>query len=241
MNRRIAPCFFGTLVALAMCSWGNLCMAEPVTYFGMDASNLDLTNANLARNNFVATLSDYAEETMEAVAGQEDPLLFDGTPFEATTDFDQVFSFFPLAVSPVNALLDDGPASENGPGFDDWIQFSQPITAFGSYFSQGGDGLANTLTLRLENTNLSTSKDVIVGTLGPSAPFYNIFFFGVIDTDPFDRISMVETLDYDGILLDNAIAGYAAVPEPSTLALLACGTITAVATCAGRRRLRRGR
>jgi prepilin-type N-terminal cleavage/methylation domain-containing protein len=127
---------------------------------------------------------------------------------EATTDFNQVFSFFPLAVSPDSALLDQGPSAPDGPGFNDWIQFPQPITAFGSYFSQAGDGLANTLVLRLENTQFGTRRDISVGSLGPGAPFYNVFFFGVTDAEPFNRVTMIESLDYDGILLDDIVAGF---------------------------------
>ncbi len=227
---RLTICLCAIALAAPMCT---VC-AAPTTYFGgPDASNLDLSGSNQARDDFAATLSLYALETMETVAGQTDPVLFASTPFEATTDFNQVFSYALLAVSPTNALLDQGPESEDGPAFDDWIQFDQPITAFGSYFAQAGDGGANTLTLRLENTGLGTSKDIVVGTLGPGAGFYNIFFFGVTDTDPFDRVTIIESLDYDGILLDNAIAGIV-VPEPATWVLFSVG---ALAACwVGRRR-----
>jgi hypothetical protein len=187
--------------------------AAPVTYFGLDASKQDLTNANAARSDFVATLDSFVVETMESLSGQTDPTVFAGTPFHAATDFDQVFGVFAFSVSGNNALLDQGPPSAEGPGFDDWVQFSQPITAFGSYFAQGGDGLANNLTLRLENTTLGTSKDVSL-TLGPGAPFLNIFFFGVTDTDPFDRVTMIETVDYDGMLLDDMVTGFVA-PLPT--------------------------
>ncbi len=50
----------------------------------------------------------------------------------------------------------------------------------------------------------------------------NVFFFGVTDTDPFDRVSIIEANDYDGILLDDLTVGYVA-PEPSSIAILAAG------------------
>jgi hypothetical protein len=41
---------------------------------------------------------------------------------------------------------------------------------------------------------------------------YNIFFFGLTDSEPFDRVTLRETYDYDGILLDDMIAGYVLPP-----------------------------
>ena len=46
-----------------------------------------------------------------------------------------------------------------------------------------------------------------IRTLGPNWPFYNVVFFGVTDTEPFNRVSLVESHDNDGILLDDLIAG----------------------------------
>ena len=195
-------------LALILCSSAA---AAPVTYFGLNASKQDLTNAHAARSEFVDTLDTFVVETMESLTGQSDPAVFAGTPFQAATDFDGVFGVFAFSVSGNNALLDQGPSTAQGPGFNDWVQFSQPITAFGSYFAQGGDGPANNLTLRLTNTGLGTSKDVPF-TLGPGAPFLNIFFFGITDTDPFDRVTMIETVDYDGMLLDDMVAGFVAAP-----------------------------
>ncbi len=227
-------------VVLSLIGMSALCAAAPITYFGQDAANVDLTNSNAVRANFVATLSSFAVESMEGFANnQTDPTLFAGTMFQATSNFDRVVAAAAFSVSPLNALLDQGPTSEQGPAFNDIVQFSQPITAFGSYFAQGGDrAQPNSLTLRLENTGLGTSKDVTV-TLGPLAPFLNVFFYGVTDTDPFDRVLMVESDDFDGILLDDTIAGIV-VPEASTLVILAVGCV-GMAVAALRRRFGPGR
>jgi hypothetical protein len=224
MNRTTS---IGILLACIVAGFApNHSLGAATTYFGIDPSKLDLTNSNAARNSFVAALGSFAEETMEGFAvDTPDPVLFAGTPFEATSDFDRVVAFAPVAVSGSNALLDAGPPAAGGTPVNDVVQFSQPITAFGSYFGQGGDGVPNVLTLRLENTSLGTSRDVTV-TLGPGAPFFNIAFFGVTDTDPFDRVTMLESEDFDGILLDNTVAGHV-VPEPDALALLALGTCLA--------------
>ena len=125
------------------------------------------------------------------------------------------------------------PATANDPGIPDVFNFSAPVTGFGSFFSNAGDGAANTITFVLENTGLGTSKNVIVGPLPGGASFDNVFFFGVTDTDPFNRVTMIESLDFDGILLDDVTIGF--VPEPSSMVLLA--GMSALALLA--RRLRR--
>jgi hypothetical protein len=56
--------------------------------------------------------------------------------------------------------------------------------------------------------------------LGPDWPFYNVIFFGVTDSQPFNRISFLESYDADGLLFDDLIAG-TAVPEPGAGILVA--------------------
>jgi hypothetical protein len=98
---------------------------------------------------------------------------------------------------------------------DDWLQFSEPVTAFGSYIVQGGDGSSsppfsappNRLTFTLQNTALGTSKEVVIQDLGPDWPFLNVIFVGITDTEAFDRISFHESYDYDGLLWDDLIVG----------------------------------
>lgn len=185
--------------------------AEVVSYFGGPApSKLDLANPNVARSAFLATLSSFGVENLESLGGQQNPTLtFGATGVTAATGFSNgVNSQFAYSVSGTNFLWD-------ADGVNDWLQFSEPVTAFGSYIVQGGDGSSapptsappNKLTLRLENTALGTTKDVVIGDLGPDWAFYNVVFVGVTDNDPFDRISLVESYDYDGLLWDDLIAG----------------------------------
>jgi hypothetical protein len=185
--------------------------AAVTTYFGGPApSKLDLTNPNVARNAFLATLSSYGVENLEGLAGQQNPTLtFGSTGVTAATGFTNgVNTQFAYSVSGTNFLWD-------ADGVSDWLQFSQPITAFGSYIVQGGDGSSapptsapsNKLTFRLENSALGTSKDVVIDDFGPDWPFYNVVFVGITDATPFDRISLIESYDYDGLLYDDLIAG----------------------------------
>jgi hypothetical protein len=215
-----------TLIVLVLVASAQSSAAAQQVYFGRDASKADLTNANVARSDFLSHLASFGVEDLETKAGVADPMLaFGATGITATTDFDTAFSFASTAVSGTVALLDKGPAAADGPAFDDFMVLSQPVTAFGSYFTQGGDGNANTLTLRLENTMLGMSKDVML-TLGPGWEFFNVFFLGVTDADPFNRVTMIESLDFDGILLDDITVG-TLVPEPGAFGLWAAGALAA--------------
>jgi prepilin-type N-terminal cleavage/methylation domain-containing protein/prepilin-type processing-associated H-X9-DG protein len=197
-----------SIVVTALCGIAQpfvctVACAAPVTYFGRDASKLDLTAANGARQEFLASLETYGVENFESLSGRQNPTLtFGTTGITANTGFSNgVFSQFAYAVSGLNFVWDTA-------GVNDWLEFSAPITAFGSYFVQGGDGPANTFSVRLENTLAGSSKEVPIHTLGPNWPFYNVFFFGVTDTEPFNRVALIETHDNDGILLDDLIAGH---------------------------------
>jgi hypothetical protein len=184
--------------------------ADVVSSFGGPApSKLDLTIPNVARNAFLATLSSFGIEDMEDLSGQNPTLTFGATGVTAATGFSNgVNTQFAYSVSGTNFLWD-------AEGVNDWLQFSEPVTAFGGYIVQGGDGSSapptsappNKLTFRLENTALGTTKDVVIGDLGPDWAFYNVVFVGVTDSEPFDRISLVESYDYDGLLWDDLIAG----------------------------------
>jgi Dockerin type I domain len=203
----------GTFSAIVI-ALTSTALSAPQTYFGgPDESKNDLTLSNAARNNFLANLSSWGIEDLETLGGQINPTLaFSGTGITAATGFSNgVQSETAFSVSGKNFLLDTE-------GVDDWLQFSQPVTAFGAYLTQSGDGPSrppistppNRFSFRLENTVTGTSKDVFIANLGPDWPFYNVVFVGVTDTEPFNRISFVESYDHDGILPDDLIAGFVA-------------------------------
>ncbi len=237
----------GLAFALALLLGSNAVLhAATVVYFGgPDNSKLNLTQPGSVvtpvRDSFLASLSSYGIEDLESRSGTNPTLQFGATGITAQTGFSNgVNSLFTYAVSGVNFLWDTE-------GVDDWLEFSEPVTAFGSYIVQGGDGSsasptfapANSLTFRLENSVLGTSKDVFIQDLGPDWPFYNVVFVGITDTDGFDRISLIESYDYDGLLWDDLIAGHVnVVPEPSSLAL---ALFAGVAAFIARRRTRRAK
>lgn len=229
------------LVGIALAMAGSPAMAAPIVYYNdvPDESNLDLTNSLAARNAFLATLSSFGEDNLDGdthFAGEEDPpLSFGATLITATTNFNFIVGLSFYAASGDNSLYDTGIVG--GQPTPDTILFNKPITAFGAYYVQGGDDVKNTFTFTLENTILGTSKTVS-RTIGPDWPFFGVNFFGFTDTDPFNKLTLTETEDVDGLIFDNFLAGYVApVPEPSTLLLSGVGA--ALVAIAHRRRLRR--
>ncbi|MFO0949182.1 MAG: hypothetical protein U1D30_25270 [Planctomycetota bacterium] len=224
MKRSLFPAFSYALLSLAGLTWGTPSKAAFVIYSGYDDPRGTLANSTAAFNAFTATLSDYGVDTLESYGHlSPDPTLsFGSTGITAQTDFNFVASISLYAVSGSKILYDAGPGSPGGAAVDDTFTFNTPITAFGTYISNAGsDAQANTITFIFENTVLGTSKSFSLPPLGPNRSGTNALFFGVTDTDPFDKITVRESFDYDGILLDNITAGYVAVvPEASSLAMI---------------------
>lgn len=186
----------------------------------------DITAANTAENSFLATLGSSGTETFDEMTGNQigatasQALTFGSSGITGVATYSGVFGIFFLAYTPNNALVEQ-PAAAGQPPYQNDITLSTPVTAFGAYFIQAGDGDADTITLQLDNTITGTSKDVVVGTAGPGAIFNTLFYFGVTDTDPFNRVTLLLSNGNDGVLLDNVTVGNVAAPEPASLLLLA--------------------
>lgn len=228
------------MVTIAAALYSTTAVASQLTYYGFDNPRGALTHSSAARNQFLATLSSYGIETFESVPTfvANPNLSFPGTDITATTQTSFVFAFPPYPVSGTRALTDKGPGKLDGDPFDDVFQFSQPVTAFGSYFVNVGDALENTVTLVLENSVLGTSKEIVLPTHAPpNIAVDSTFFFGVTDSDPFDRVILKESKDFDGIILDDMIVGYVReVPEPGTITL---ATVAALVLGLAYRRMHR--
>jgi hypothetical protein len=226
-------------------AWAQPSLGTATSYFDRDDNMLatpTLPNSTAMFNAFTAALSSYGIEDVEGInTGAPtfgfDPLLtFVGTgitahtetaPFQPTTTAVQPpfagFSIGSKALVESDALALFDPQAPQLPITDTVFTFNQRITAFGVFVIQGGDGPVNTnpTTFRLIDTaSNSTVDQVLVSPLGPNWGSNNVFFLGVTDTVPFDRVQIVETTDgTDGMLYDNIVAGFA-VPEPGSLVLM---------------------
>jgi len=229
-------------------NWTQPSLAVPTMYFDRDDNMLatpTLPNSTAMFNAFTEGLSSYGIETVEGINtgsptfGLAPKLTFVGTgitcntdtgPFQPTTTAVAPpfagFSIGSKALVESDALALFDPQAPQLPITDTVFNFSQRITAFGVFVIQGGDGPVNTnpTTFRLIDTASNQTVDqVVVTPLGPNWGSNNVFFLGVTDTVPFDRVQIIETTDgTDGMLYDNIVAGFA-IPEPGALALMVLG------------------
>jgi hypothetical protein len=242
---RLASLLVCLFAAVSCVSAASVATADPITTYSSlplpagptgdgaatsaQAKANDLAVATPVETTFLAALSSYGTETYDEVSATERSQNLHMNQQLAFNNFDPAVANFAavelapgFTVSGQVGLLEE---PETPPDANDFI-FTSPITAFGSYFLQAGDmSNVDTITLRLENTVLGTSTDVTVGTVGPGASLQNVFYFGVTDTNPFNKVTMLLSINTDGIVLDNTTAGLVPVPEPSSalLLLLAAG------------------
>jgi hypothetical protein len=198
-----------------------------MTYFGADASILpSYPNSLAAQNSFFANIANSGTDTLDSYvpASGPDPtnhpnLSFGASGITATEAFAgvQASGSIGLAITNPNTLL-ALPASLA----PDSMQLSSPVTAFGAYFLNAGDTIADTLSLQLDNSVTHTGQTLTMGTFGPSASNFNGAYFGVTTSTPFDTVTLLQTNPQDGVLLDNITVG-TAVPEPSSLMMLLAG------------------
>ncbi len=218
--------------------------ATPITYIGDDNPRGALTNALAARAAFEGSLQTFGTDNLDALKAftPTPSLTFGSTGITATTTFKYIVNLALYSVSGKNSLLDNGPSVQGGTNVPDVILLSQPVTAFGAYVNNAADTVLNTISLELENTVLGTKVVVPLGTYVPNRDPGSVFFFGVTDTTPFNKVTLLESNDFDGLLLDDFTAGFVrAVPEPTTWTLLVSGAGLAwIARRARRRKWRAG-
>jgi hypothetical protein len=247
MNRSIVSCFCLTVVSGLLITSASTAHSAQVTYtslpfVGAHTRADDVAASAAVETKFLATLSSASTNTLDTVPagdlGKSNPTLsFPTSSITAATTFgantpsggvQTVTNFY--AVSGSNGLV----AYPVDPPNVNSFTFSQPITAFGSYFIQVGDSSADTITMRFENVGLGTHTDVVLPTVGPNAGFNNVFYLGFTDTNPFDRVSMLPSNPADGIILDSITIG-TVVPEPATWTLLTLGAALTLGIRIGRR------
>ena len=213
------------LPILACLCGGTLARAVPVVFFGIDDPRGTLTNTTKVFTDFQATLGTNGTDTLEGIAlGATSPsLTFGASGITATTKTGFIAPVATFAFSGTKVLVDAGPSSFGGAGVvDDAFQFNQIISAFGFFATNAGDGFANDITLRLINSKLGTNVDVLMQKMPGGASQTSATFWGVTDPTGFDSVLLVESNDFDAIVMDNFIAGFV-VPEPNTLLLLVSG------------------
>ena len=217
---------FGFALPIFVCLCvGTLARAVPVVFFGIDDPRGTLTNTTKVFTDFQATLGTNGTDTLEGIAlGATSPsLTFGASGITATTKTGFIAPVATFAFSGTKVLVDAGPSSFGGAGVvDDAFQFNQIISAFGFFATNAGDGFANDITLRLINSKLGTNVDVLMQKMPGGASQTSATFWGVTDPTGFDSVLLVESNDFDAIVMDNFIAGFV-VPEPNTLLLLVSG------------------
>jgi hypothetical protein len=249
MKRTILQLSILFVVLVSFSTMAQPSSAVPTVFFNRDDNTALMTsfpNSQAKFNQFTATLNSFGVDNIESINsgpptfGFNPNLSFGSTGITATTQgvLAQAAPTFSIGTQALLEQEGAGQATVNTV-----FSFNQPITAFGAFVIQGGDGTNNNLTtFRLRNTISSTSVDVPI-QVGPGWGDNNVFFFGVTDTSPFNQVEILEALETpstpgavsDGMLYDNIVAGN--VPEPGSLMLLVFGG--AVALCRGAR-FRRG-
>jgi hypothetical protein len=200
------------------------------TYFGQDASILpSYPNSLAAHNSFFASLATSGTDNLDSYvpASGPDPtnhpnLSFGATGITATEAFSGIQSSgsIGLCISPQNTLLAVPALSP------DVIQLSSAVTAFGAYFLNAGDDpqIANTLSIKLDNSVTHTTQTFPMATFGPGASNFNGAYFGVTTSTPFDTVTLLQTNPGDGVLLDDIAVG-TTVPEPASLGILCAAAV----------------
>ncbi|WP_442483680.1 DUF1559 family PulG-like putative transporter [Aeoliella sp. SH292] len=190
------------LMALAGSPWESASAVTTVYFGGPDTSKQTPALSTQARSTFLQRLDSFAVNNLETATGSNPTLAFESLEITAETGFGGgINSWTLLAFSGSRFFLD-------ADGVEDWVEFSEPVTAFGSYLTQAGDAQPNTFSIRLQNTDLGLDEIVPVRTFGPSWPYGNVQFIGITSSTPFDRISFIETNDFDGILYDDLVVGH---------------------------------
>jgi hypothetical protein len=212
-------------------------LAAPTVFFDRDDMTSGVTsfpNSQAKFNQFTSTLGSFGVDDIESHLGPTPKLIFGATGIQADA--------VNLVATPTPGFpvtIDDVALIEyefffGGPSLNPLFMLSQPVTGFGTFVTNAGDmGNDNPLTFRFRNTSTNATFDVPVHA-GPGWGFDNVFFLGVTNSEPFDEITVLETIDAnDGIQFDNVVAGN--VPEPSSLLLVALVALCGVGQRMGRR------
>ena len=225
----LTPALMTCLCAASATSWG-----APTVFFDRDDNSGFMSSfpqSQAAFDQFTAALQSFGVATIDDAVGVNPTLAFGDSGITAETQGVAAqaapgFSIGTQALLELDAV--------GAPQVDTVFTFNQYVTAFGLFVIQGGDGANdNPMTFRLKDTATDLFVDVPV-QVGPGWGQSNVFFVGLADTTPFNRVEIYEAVDFnDGLLMDNVVAGQY-VPEPSAATLV---TLLGASLCGrGRRR-----
>lgn len=235
--------------ALLLASSSVLCAQNTGTLYFTDSNPRNIPVTSVGEANFLALFGSKGTDNFDSYAptvfGQPTPtpppsnFTLAGLPITYTSNALTVGQDFPgfydMSVSHSQFLLSSA-TSLTGPFGATQFNFSQPVQGIGSYIIQAGDGSNSTsFTISLQNgagpvrnykidtTAVGSGSSDGTGTafVFQGRQFDNAFYFGIIDTDFFDKVTVTPTSTDDGYLFDNLSVGLiTAIPEPTTYALL---------------------
>ncbi|HEY2155684.1 MAG TPA: PEP-CTERM sorting domain-containing protein [Isosphaeraceae bacterium] len=228
-------------------------LAGFTAFFGIDEGAgtppTPLVNSLTAHNSFVGALTGVGVENFDSRALNAFPttLALGPTSITATaTTNDAAHNFVnngtpngAFATSGTQFLYQDG---TNPAGNDNTLTFSAAVAGVGMYVTDLNDGTNPADQLRLVVTLADASTQTFTTANFPNDHNANVFFFGVVSSDPALKIASVRILNTvpnggDAFGIDDLTVGTAAaVPEPASLALLGAGTLGVAVGCVRRRR-----
>ncbi|RBW49738.1 PEP-CTERM sorting domain-containing protein [Marinobacter sp. F3R11] len=227
-------------VALVLLGGAANAFAAPITFFGEDPETSGTLGPNsaLARNDFLSNLTGVGNEDFESFSyGSSSPLSLSfpgtGTTLGAT-------------ITGTGSIDTSGPGRFATSGTNFWgvstgaftIDFADPVSAFGFNGIDIGDFVTDQMILNLTNSSGETSVLTVPHSLNIGNNDQATLFFGFYDLETtYTSIAFTNAGGGDVFAFDDMVIGDLgqitpdpdpdplAVPEPSTLALLAMGLV----------------
>jgi hypothetical protein len=226
------------------------------TFFGLDAGNgtppTTLANSLAAHNSFVGALTGVGVETFDSQPLNAFPsaLTFGPTSITATATTNDAANNFVSDGTPNGVFATSGAQflyqnGTNRAGNDNTVTFSAAVAGVGMYVTDLNDGTTLIDQLRLVVTLSDASTQTFTTNNFLNDMNANVYFFGVVSSDPALKIASVRITNTvpdqgDAFGIDDLTIGTAAataVPEPASLALLGAGVLGLAASRVRRRRM----